>query len=223
MKKYDLRKISVTAMFSAVAFLCTFIFRFKVMFLTFDLKDAIISIVSLLFGPLYGIFSAGIVAFFELISFSETGIYGMLMNFISSATFALTCGIIYRYKRSFFGAILAVSLSVVTVTSVMMVANIFITPYYMGVKTSEVITLLPKLLFPFNICKSLINAASVLIIYKPITNALKRTGLINKTKDNKSIFSIKSVVLIIVSLVIIILTILFLILSLGGSFELFRS
>ncbi|MBO7218273.1 MAG: ECF transporter S component, partial [Clostridia bacterium] len=78
MNKPDIKRISVAAMLTAVAFLCTFIFRFKVSFLTFDFKDAVISIISLLYGPLYGIASAGIVAFFEMLSMSDTGLYGMV-------------------------------------------------------------------------------------------------------------------------------------------------
>ena len=42
MKNEQIKKIAVTAMLTALAFLITFVFRFKVGFLTFDFKDAII-------------------------------------------------------------------------------------------------------------------------------------------------------------------------------------
>ncbi len=209
-------------MLTAVAFLCTFVFRFKVMFLTFDFKDAIISIISLLYGPFYGVASAGIVAFFEMISMSDTGVYGMIMNFLSSGAFALTCGTVYKYKRTFGGAITAAVSSVITVTSVMLLANIFITPYYMGQSQAVVISLIPSLLLPFNLIKSIINAAIVLIIYKPITGALKRVGLIPKSEKAGS-FSFKSVLLMVISFVVIILAVLILILGMGGSFEFIRA
>ena len=83
MKNEKLKKIAVTAVFSAIAFLLTFFFKFKVSFLTFDFKDAVISIVSLVYGPLYGVTSAGVVAFLEFLSVSDTGLYGLIMNFIS--------------------------------------------------------------------------------------------------------------------------------------------
>ncbi len=223
MNKVDIKKISVTAMLIAVAFLCTFVFRFKVSFLTFDFKDAIISIVSLLYGPLYGVTSAGLVAFLEFISVSDTGVYGLIMNFLSSATFALTCGLVYKFKRSFAGAIIAVASSVITVTSVMMLANIFVTPYYMGVATDDVIKMLPTLLLPFNLSKALINSAAVLIIYKPITGSLKKIGIIKVTEQQKRSFSLRSIILMAISAVIIVLTVLFLILHLGGSFELLKA
>ena len=218
MQKKDVKKISVTALFCAIAFLMTFVFRFKVGFLTFDLKDAVISVISLLYGPIYGVASAGVVAVLELLSVSDTGLYGLIMNFISSATFAIACGSVYKFKRSFSGAIFAVVVSVISVTAIMMVANIFITPYYMGVETAEVIALIPTMLFPFNLCKSIVNAASLLIIYKPITNALKKTGLVVANKTSYS-FSKKSVILFVVSLAVLALAVCFIIFKMGGSFS----
>ncbi len=221
MNKPDIKKISVAAMLTAVAFLCTFVFRFKVSFLTFDFKDAVISVVSLLYGPVWGIASAGITAFFEMISMSETGLYGMIMNFLSSGTFALTTGLVYKYNRTFKGAILAVLFSMLSVPSVMMLANIFITPYYLGAETSDVIALIPKLLLPFNIAKSVMNAAVILIIYKPVTSALKRVGLVAKKSEKSERSSLRGIVLFAVALAIITVTVLFLILHMGGSFEFF--
>ena len=218
MKKNNVKKITVTALFCALAFLMTFIFRFKVGFLTFDMKDAILSVISLLYGPIYGIASAGVVAVLELLSVSDTGFYGLIMNFLSSATFALACGSVYKYKRSFSGAIIAVSVSVVSVTAVMMVANIFITPYYMGVGTADVLALIPTMLLPFNLCKAIINATSLLIIYKPITNALKKTKLVPSSQTAYK-FSKKSALLVVVSLAILILAVLFIIFKMGGSFS----
>lgn len=220
MKKSNIKKVTVTAMLTALAYLMTFVFKFKVMFLTFDLKDAIISLVSLMFGSVYGVFSAGVVSILEFATISDTGIYGLIMNFLSSAVFAITCGLIYKYKRTFSGAILSVVMSVVTVSSVMLLANIFITPYYMGVTTKEVLKLLPTVLLPFNMCKAILNASAVLVIYKPIKNALKRTGLIEYSSANSLKNGKKTFVMLVVSVIVIILTVLFLILHLGGSFEL---
>lgn len=219
MKKENLKKVSVTAVFSAIAFLLTFFFKFKVSFLTFDFKDAVLAIVSLAFGPLYGVASAGVVAVLEFLSISDTGPYGLIMNFISSATFALVFGGVYKFKRTFSGAIFSAVLSAISVTAVMMVANYFITPYYMGVSRADVVALIPTLLLPFNLAKSIINAASTLIIYKPVTNALKRVSAIKNSEYTVKVVNKKSVVLTIVSLIIILATVLFVIFYLNGGFE----
>ena len=217
MKMEQLKKISVTAMFIAVSFLMTFVLRFQVSFLTFDFKDAVLAIVSLLFGPIYGVISAAIVAFLEFLFISSTGVYGLIMNFISSGAFVLICGCVYKAKRDFAGAILSVILSVIGVTAIMMLANIFITPFYMGAQRSDVIALIPTLLLPFNLAKSIINSAALLIIYKPLTTALKKSKLISSESSDYKL-SIKSIILTVVSIVIIIITVIFLIKNMGGVF-----
>ena len=222
MKRENLNKVIITAVFSAIAFLFTFIFKFKVSFLTFDFKDAVISIISFLLGPIYGLVSAGIVAFFEFISISDTGLYGLIMNFISSGSFALIIGTVYKYKRTFSGAITASVVAVVGVTAVMMVANYFITPFYManaGVSKDMVLKMIPTLLLPFNLAKTIINASATLVIYKPVTNALRRFGLVKKN-ENQNVSSItRSFLLYTISLIIITFAILFIIFAMNGGFK----
>lgn len=219
MKNENLKKIIITAAFSAIAFLITFIFKFKVMFLTFDFKDAVISIVSLVLGPIYGLASAGIVAFLEFLSISDTGPYGLIMNFISSASFALIIGSIYKYKRTFSGAILAAVVSVLGVTTIMMIANYFITPFYMGVSSAEVAKMIPTVLLPFNLAKTVMNSATTLIIYKPIITALRRVGLVRIKVGSTATSKNKSIWLYLVSVLVIILTVLFIIFVLKGGFQ----
>lgn len=219
MKKENIKKAVITGAFATIAFILTFLFRFKVNFLTFDFKDAILAMVSLMYGPLYGIGAVAVVAFLEFLFVSDTGIYGLIMNFISSGTFVLIFGIVYKYKRTFKGAILSVILSVIGVTSVMMLANYFITPYYMGVSRNDIAALIPTLILPFNLAKSIINSTTTLILYKPVTNALKRMGIIKKSENPVHKYNKKSLLLFVISAIVFILAILFVLLYLGGGLE----
>ncbi len=221
MKKDNITKISITGVFCALAFILTVVLKFKVAFLSFDLKDSVLAVISLMYGPLYGIVSAGIVAVLEFLSISDTGIYGLIMNFISSGAFCFISGILYKYKRTFKGAILSVICSVIGVCIVMMLVNILITPYYMGVSSDEVIKLIPNLLLPFNFCKTVINAAATVAIYKPIRLILKRAGanksLSEATYNNKY----KSIIIFIVSAIVIIVTIFVSLKLLGAQIDIF--
>ena len=219
MNNKKIRAIAVTGMITAAAFLITFVFRFKVSFLTFDFKDAFIALASLMYGPIYGVGSAAIVAFLEFISVSDTGLYGLIMNFLASGTFSLVCGLVYKYKRTFSGAILSLFLAVVSVIVVMITANIFITPFYMGVPRSAVISMILPLLLPFNLAKTIINASFTLLLYKPITSALKKMNILEK--DGGKTNSLRSVVLAVISVLIIVLSILFVTLHLHGVFQVF--
>ena len=219
-KKESLRRIVTTAMLTALAYAITLVFHFKVMFLTLDLKDAVIALAALLYGPLYGVASAVLVALIELISISDTGVYGLIMNVLSSGCFAFTVGAVYKARRTFSGAIAAAGAAIVTVTAVMLLANLFITPYYMGVERSVVVSLLPTLLFPFNLTKGILNAALMLVFYKPVTTALRLARLVPKSKGEYR-FGLKSILLFVGSFVVAVASVLFILLYLGGSIEFF--
>lgn len=216
MKKEKIVKVCITGVFCALAFIMTAVLRFKVMHLSFDLKDTIIAIISLMYGPLYGIVSVGIVTLLEL-SFSDTGLYGLIMNFLSSATFTLLLGVVYKYKRTFLGAIMGVSLSVVGVCIVMMLANIAITPLYIPtVDTQAVIAMIPTLLLPFNFCKAVINAAATVAIYKPVRGVLKKAKVVSSKESNVKTNPYMSVVVFVVAALIISATLVVLLKVMGA-------
>ena len=186
---YDTRRMVGIAMFVALAYAVTFVFRIPVMFLTFDAKDAVIIIASLIYGPVSGIVISFLVAFVEFITVSGTGVYGLIMNFASSAVFSSAAALIYKYKRSATGAIIAFYSASIAMISVMLILNMLVTPYYMGVSRADVIALLPKLILPFNTAKALMNSAFAMILYKPITLAMRRARLLGgeaKMKLNRS-------------------------------------
>ncbi len=172
-----IKKMSITAMFCAVAFILTYI-KLPVTFLSLEIKDSMIVLCTLLFGPLSGLVIAVIVPFLEFITHSTTGVYGLIMNILSSVTFSMVTGFIYKYKKSFYGAIAGLAAGVFSVTAVMLLANLLVTPYYMGVSAQDVAAMIPKLLLPFNLIKALLNGSIVLLMYKPFSNLLKRGGFI---------------------------------------------
>jgi ECF transporter S component (folate family) len=181
-----IKKMTAVAMFCALAYVVMLFIKIPVQFLTLDIKDSLIILCSLLFGPVSGVMIAVIVPFLELITISGTGIYGFIMNVLSSVTFSLTVGLIYRYKKSMTGAIIGLLSAVFAVTAVMLLANLFVTPYYLGGTTAQVAAMIPRILLPFNLIKAILNAAIVLLLYKPLSNILKKIGFIQET-DSKTI------------------------------------
>lgn len=158
-------------------------------FLSLDVKDAIISIAGLVYGPVAAVLIALIAAFLELITFSTTAWYGFIMNFASSAVFALTASLIYKMRRTINGALIGYLAAVAATTGVMLILNRFVTPIYLikmlGVPdvaaTSTVLKLLPGTLLPFNLAKSMLNAAVAIFLYKPVITALRRVGMAKKS------------------------------------------
>ncbi len=188
LKKPDIKKLVGMAMFTAlavaVAYACSWL---KVAFLSFDMKDAVIVIASFIYGPLSAIPMALIAALIELI-WSGTGIYGVIMNFSSSMCFSFVAALIYKYRRTLTGAILALYTGCILTVIVMMVLNTFLTPLYLEtlgmsaeVAKEYVKEYLPILILPFNISKVLMNSAIAMFLYKPVTEALSRAGMIKRT------------------------------------------
>ena len=99
--------------------------------------------------------------------------------------------------------------TVFAVTSVMMLANLFITPYYMGVDRAVVVNLIPKLLLPFNFTKATLNAAITLLIYKPIVTAMRRAGVIKSSGSVKSTKTMLFVTAIAVGVIVVSLVVFF--------------
>ena len=216
-KFFTTQKLVAVAMFSALAYViaaaCSYLPKVGG-FLSLDIKDAIIVLCSLIFGPLSGLVIAVIVPVLELVTgFSTTAWYGLIMNILSSFTFCLVTGLIYKFNRSFKGAIIALLSGVFAVTAVMMLANLFITPlyltYYVGVPTTikDVAAMIPTILLPFNFLKATLNGALVLLLYKQLSSSLKGSRLSGydlPDGEKSKKLSVRSIIVTAVALVVII-------------------
>lgn len=176
--KQSIYRMVVMAIFVALAYATMFVFRFNVTFLTFDLKDVFLTIGGLLFGPIAAVVMSLLVALLELITVGDTGFYGFIMNFVSSAVFTSVCALVYKYRKKLSGAVIGLVTAVVVMTGVMMMMNLFVTPLYMaGTTAGDVAKMIPTLLLPFNLTKAIFNAALVLLLYKPVSRTLKAAKL----------------------------------------------
>ena len=190
-KPFSTQTVVGIAVFSALAFVVSLLIRVPVQFLTFDAKDAIIAITAFIYGPITAPIISFFAAFIELVTISDTGWYGFLMNFVSSATYSLVASLIYSKFRSLNGALVGIYSAVVITTSAMLGLNILITPIYMreflGVPMTAdgVINMIPTILLPFNFAKTLMNSAVVMLLYKPVTLSLSRVGLLSKKTSAK--------------------------------------
>lgn len=203
------------SLFTAIAYLSIYIVNFKVAFLTFDVKNVFITVAAMIYGPLSGIVVSLLAAFIELLLYSTTGFYGFIMNFLSSASFAYLAAFLYKRQRTMKGSYLALLVASVGSTAVMMLTNLLITPFYMGVSTKEVADMIPRLLFPFNLIKCTVNAALVLVFYKPISLVLTRAGILKK-EGSIPYFTKKTLFSWLIAGVVILISLLIFFLVLGG-------
>ena len=208
-RKFDLRKVCGIAIFSALAFVVALVCNVIppiAGFLSLDVKDAVIAIASFIYGPISAVLISFIAAFIELITFSTTGWYGFVMNFVSSAIFSLVASLIYRKIRSINGALVAFFAAIIATTGIMLLLNIFVTPIYLfdylkvmpeAAAREYVMSILPTILLPFNASKALLNSSVAMLLYKPLTVALAKARLL-QGKPTKLTFNRYSIVIIVV-------------------------
>ena len=147
-------------------------------FLNFDLKDAVICIAGFLFGAVPAALISVLVSVLEMITVSATGLWGLLMNVLSTCAFACTAAFIYHKNRTMNGAVVGLISGALLMTAAMLLWNFLITPIYMGYPRQAVAELLLPIFLPFNLIKAGINAALTMLLYKPIVTALRKANLI---------------------------------------------
>lgn len=207
------KKITTTAMLCAISYAVMVIGRIPiVLFLKYDPKDVIITLGGLIWGPITACIVSIVVSFIEMLSVSETGILGCIMNIISTCSFACTASVIYKKKHTLSGAVIGLTAGSFTMIAVMLLWNYLITPLYMGYPREAVVKLLLPAFLPFNMLKAGLNAAFTFLLYKPIVTALRKSGYISMSEREHNS---RSMGLILLAAVIIISCILF-ILSMNG-------
>ena len=207
------KKITTTAMLCAVAYVVVVVGRIPVvLFLKYDPKDIIITLGGLIWGPMTSFIVSVIVSLIEMVTISENGVLGCIMNIISTCSFACTASVIYKKKRTLSGAVTGLVAGSLMMVLVMLLWNYLITPIYMGYPREAVAELLVPAFLPFNLLKAGLNAGFTFLLYKPITTALRKAGYIS---DSQNVLSRKPIGLWLFSGVLVITCIL-LILSFNG-------
>lgn len=182
----SVRKMVLIAMLAAISYLIVAYIRIPVvLFLKYEPKDVIITIGGFLLGPMASFIISLVVSLVEMITVSDTGPVGCLMNLLSTCSFACTAALIYKRRHSLKGAVLGLLAGSVTMIAVMLLWNWLITPLYMGASRETVEQMLLPAFLPFNALKAGLNSALVLCLYKPLTSALRKTRLLPQTDHPK--------------------------------------
>lgn len=185
-RKESIRKMVLIAMFAAIAYLMVSYIRIPaVLFLKYEPKDVIITIGGFLIGPMASFIISLVVSLLEMVTISETGPIGCLMNLLSTCSFACTASIIYKRRHNLKGAVVGLLAGSAVMVCVMLLWNWLVTPLYLGGTREEVAALLVPVFLPFNLLKAGLNSALVLGLYKPLTAALRKTRLLPGTTAPK--------------------------------------
>ncbi len=213
MNSKRVNKITTVAMLVAIAYVVMYVGRIPIVpgmdFLKYDPSDVIVTLGGFIWGPLVSFIVSPTLAFIEMISASGTGPIGFLMNVIQTLSFAGTATLIYKKKRTLFGAVFGLVIATAVTTVVMILWNYLITPIYQNVPREVVKGMLVPFFLPFNLLKSAINASFTFLLYKPVVSALSKNKRIftveNKKKGKFGFFTAVFIAILIASVIAILL------------------
>ncbi len=191
--RVNVRKMTVTAMLSAIAFVLMFLdtaVPIMPSFIKLDLSELPALIATFALGPVCGVI-VGLIKNLLHLLITTTGGVGELSNFILGAAFVLPAGLIYQHKKTKKNAIIGAIVGALAMAIISFPSNLFIVyPVYYNFMPKDVIiaayqALVPfanidsiakcLLLFnvPFTFVKGLISAIITILIYQPLRPLLK--------------------------------------------------
>ena len=207
MKQASVKKtvfIGMMGAVSAVLMLLNLSLPFAPGFLKFDISELPALFAGFFLGPLSG---CGVVAVKILLKVlaqgSDTGYVGELMNVMGSICFILPASLIYRWKHTRQGAVIAMTVSTVLVSTAFIFINAYIAfPLYsklygmpmeviisMGTAVNPLITDLPSLMlfsvFPFNLFKHDVTSFITYLIYKRVGSTLRGIMAVPEPQSRK--------------------------------------
>ena len=171
--QWDTRQLVVLSLMCAIGVLLSFI-EFPLLpgiaWLKYDASIMPAMVSGFAFGPVAGI-TVGAIG--SLIHGILAGDYvGALMNIVVVLFYVAPAALIYKRLHTWKGAIVALIVGCLTSTLGAILANLAITPTYLGVPFDAVVGMVLPVLVPFNLIKAGLNSVLTLIIYKSISNLI---------------------------------------------------
>lgn len=171
-------KLAKMGMLVAISIVLVYFIHFPLIpavpFLEYDPADIPIMMGTFAFGPWAGFLLTVVTSLVQGLTVSAgSGPYGIIMHIIATGTFVLVAGFIYKGHKTKKRAIVALACGVIAWILIMIPANMFITPAFMGMPRDAVMAFMPGIVL-FNFLKSTINAVITFLLYKRISGFLHR-------------------------------------------------
>ena len=187
--KMSTKKITTVSMLCAMAMIVNLLIRFpmipSVSFLKYDPKDIVIAIGGFIYGPFICFLMSFITSILEII-FRGGTIWDVVMNIISTCTFALTAAFIYKRIHTKKGALIGLGVGTLACIFAMTIWNYIVDPIYFQMERAAIVAMLPAIGL-FNLIKCGLNTAITLFLYKPVVNILRHTNLVEKSDSQASL------------------------------------
>jgi riboflavin transporter FmnP len=172
--KLTTKNLVLMALFIAISVVLVWLVHIPIFpaapYLEYDPADIPILIGAFAFGPVAGIAITVVACAVQALTVSaQSGPYGFIMHLIATGTLVTVSSVIYRVRHTRAGAVIGLSAGTLAMAIVMMIANHFITPLFLGIPASAVDPTLLPVVLPFNLIKAGVNSIITFFIYKAIS------------------------------------------------------
>ncbi len=185
-KRFTAKRLAFMAVFAALAYAVSFLEiplpLFGASFLKLDFGNVFIVLVSFLLGPIEGVLVCLLKEGLRCLS-SSSLCAGELANFIITSSFLLLPSIAYQYKKTLKTVVVTLAAACVFATCVALLANYFIIfPTFavlhggniFGMSVQEAFSAFWLAVLLFNLIKTVSIALLTMLLYKRLSNFLKK-------------------------------------------------
>ncbi|MBO5240991.1 MAG: ECF transporter S component [Clostridia bacterium] len=174
-KRFSAKRLALIAVFVALSYVVS-LFDFPIFpavpFLKLDFGNVFILLISFLLGPIEGVVVCVLKESLRMIGGT---IVGELANMMITCSFILVPAIVYQFKKGLKWVIPCLAVACAIATGVALLTNRFINfPLYMGAGAAAVFAESFWFILAFNLIKTVAISLLTLLLYKRLSNFLKR-------------------------------------------------
>lgn len=190
----EIRNISIAGVFSALSIVLVLFIHFPIFpavpFLEYDPADITIFLMTAALGPWYGLGMTAAVSIIQGLTVSAgSGWVGIVMHIAATGSFVIAESVVlYIFRKrsihkngiikaekiySFPQMIAATAVGVISMTAMMALWNLILTPYFMGLPLEAILPLYPFMVL-FNLVKASVNGIVAILLYKSLSKVFVR-------------------------------------------------
>ncbi len=176
-RRFSAKRLAIMAVSVALAYVVS-LFDFPLFpaapYLKLDFGNVFILLIAFLFGPIEGVIVCALKECLRIVGSSSGGV-GELANIFVTCSYILLPSVVYRFKKGLKWVIPCLVGACVIATGVALFTNRFINfPLYMGAEAASVFAQAFWLIVLFNLIKTATISVMTLLLYKRLSNFLKK-------------------------------------------------
>ncbi|MBQ8283906.1 MAG: ECF transporter S component [Clostridia bacterium] len=175
-KRFSAKRLALMAIFVALSF-CVSLLEFPIFpatpFLELDFGNVFIMLIGFLLGPVEGVLVCAVKESLSLLGPNSNPV-GQLANIIMTSAYILLPSIIYRKYKGMDVALFSLAGACVIATTVSLMVNHILFPMYMGESGEQLFYDAFWLIALFNIIKTVSISVLTVLLYKRLSNFLKK-------------------------------------------------